>query len=87
MCSSSGGDRMSYKHNKAWRHRNKAKRNAERKRYYRKSQGAPMTGKTWSVTDSNFILTSEGPDSVIHTVIGCSVEAIQLKRSKLRKEV
>ena len=77
---------MSYENNKAWRHKHPSKRSVQRKRYYKKSQNAFMKGERWSDVDANFILTSEGPDSVMHTILERSVEAIQLKRCKLRKE-
>jgi len=78
---------MPYKDNKAWRLKYPSKRSIQRKRYYKKSQNAFMKGETWSNTDEKFILTSEGPDSVMHTIIERSIQAIQLKRCKLRKEI
>lgn len=78
---------MAYKHNKAWRLRNIAKRNAQRKRYYNKFS-YPLRGhRRWSVVDADFILTSNACDVVLHIVLNRSVQAIQNKRCKLLKEL
>jgi len=76
---------MSYKHNKAWRLRNTAKRNAQRKKYYKKFPGPPGR-RRWSIIDADFILTSKLCDRSIRSLIGRSVQAIQNKRCELNKE-
>lgn len=76
---------MSYKHNKAWRLRNTDKRNAERKRNYHKHPGLYLAGAKWTVEDSDFVLAATAPDRALHVLLGRSVQAIQIRRCKLRK--
>ena len=77
---------MTYKHNKVWRLRNVAKRNAQRKRYYNKHPNLLAEYKRWSVLDADLILMSKGTDRALHIVLGRSIQAIQSKRYALNKE-
>ena len=72
-----------------WRKRFPEKRNEERKRYYDQFlSGNFNEGKWWSQEDDQLILNRPHlHDRVLHKILGRSVEAIQVRRSKLRKKI
>jgi hypothetical protein len=80
----------SYACHKAWRLKNPKKRNAERKKYYDKHRDNPQNSrrskKRWSKGEIERIISFDlSVDAIIAKEIGRSVEAIQVKRSKLIK--
>ena len=78
---------MSYKRNKAWRLKNTEKRNIQRKKYYNRfSSGNWRHRKRWDLTE---ILSLSLPfgDVYLHNVLGRSVQAIQIMRCRLAKEL
>lgn len=81
---------MSYIHNKAWRLHNPNKRYEGKQRYYEKHREHPENrrnaGQEWTLSEMALITAPERPvDSVLAKKLGRSVEAIQLKRSSMKK--
>lgn len=60
-------------------------RNAQRSRYYRKSQGGENSRQPYTLEEIDMILAHEIPDTEIAKKLGRSVQAIQGKRWKLQK--
>jgi len=77
-----GGRKLThYEQNKRWRKKNPAKRLAGKTRYYAQTQGAPNTGKHWTMTEVERITATDRPtDRELYTELGRSVKAIQIKR-------
>lgn len=78
----------SYVHNKTWRIRHPKKRYESKKRYYRRHRNNPQnrknSGQEWTPSELKRITARvRPPDSVLARKIGRSVEAVQVKRSKL----
>lgn len=74
---------------KKWREENPEKRKAEKKKYYKKNREHPknqrMSGTFWTEEDLFLIIsTKKESDAIIARIIGRSVQAIQVKRSKLK---
>ena len=57
------------------------------RRYYKKTENAPNKGMLWTDGDIVMILERKHSDTELSAMIGRSVRAIQMKRSKLKKEV
>jgi len=76
---------MGYKDNKKWRLKHPEERNKQRKRYYKQFQNAKNSRKRWSPEDIDEVLFSHPCDRDLSHEIGRSVQAIQVKRSKLWK--
>lgn len=76
---------MAYVHSKAWRKKNPEKRNMERKRNYALSakNNANRRQKYTTGVDT-LILNSPLMDRELHYVIGRSVQAIQIRRTRLK---
>ncbi len=76
---------MSYACNKRWRKRFPEKRKEERNRYYNKtSTGNSKSFQRWSQKDDIIVMTSSLTDPQIHSKIGRSVRAIQVRRCKIK---
>ena len=75
-----------YKHNKAWRIRHPDRRYAQKARYYRKHNiNKSRSGHNWTRHEMVAITDSGRPGDVeLSRLLSRSVEAIQVKRSKLR---
>lgn len=79
----------SYEANKKWRLANPKKRGKSKDTYYRKHRYRGMNRKRYSPADEELILTKklDGKkylDRDIASLIGRSLKAVQVKRSKLR---
>ena len=59
-------------------------RNAQKLRYFRKTQGGENTGKKWTRDDIVMIMESRITDTELAHSIGRSVGAIQTMRSKIK---
>ncbi len=77
---------MSYAANKKWRLRYPDRRNSQKKRYYKKTAvGAKNSRIKWTTKEIDSIIASNKPrDTVLAKKLGRSVEAIQVKRSKIK---
>jgi hypothetical protein len=58
-------------------------RNAQRLRYYRKTQGHER--RLWTSEEIDMLMTSTMTDMELSDVIKRSVQAIQIKRNRLKK--
>ena len=68
-----------------WRKSHKAAWNKQKQRYY--ARGATDTRnykKQWTKEEDNVILAREMPDRILAKKLGRSVQAIQVRRSKLK---
>lgn len=80
-----------YEYNKAWRHNNIDKRNAERKNYYTRNNYAPRDNdgkiifRHWSDKESELVLAHSIPDRELAKKLKRSVQAIQAQRHRLKK--
>ena len=74
-----------YQYNKEWRKRYPRIWQATKKRYYQKTQGGDNEKARYIMMDEIDILSHRIPDSWLSSWIGRSVEAIQVKRCKLKK--
>lgn len=78
----------SYEATLRWRLKNPDKRNEQKKRNYRQTQGQQRTRRVWTEEEERQILaTPRETDATLAKRIGRSVQAIQLRRSKLLKTV
>lgn len=77
-----------YERNKKWR-KNKPKIWKKIKdRYYKKSEATAFNSKQlWTIYDCNLILMMSFSDSKIARMIGRSVKAIQVQRTRLKKKI
>ena len=73
-----------YKYHKKWRLVHTAQRNAERKRYYKKFQNAKDGGKRWEQWEIKMILAKEHNDRTLSKILSRSIQAIQVKRSRIK---
>lgn len=71
------------KYQKEWRLRNTAYRNKERERYYAQFRPALNSRIKWNDLDIDEILMAKYPDRILSLRLGRSVQAIQVKRSKI----
>ena len=71
-----------YEINKDWRHSHPEKWREGVRRYYRKSQDAPNRKERWSKEDIKLVMEHKMPDSELSKLIGRSVQAIQVQRSR-----
>lgn len=60
--------------------------NAQRMRYYQKTQDAINSGQRWSDEETELVMKHEMTDTEISKAIGRSVQAIQLRRYKQMKK-
>jgi hypothetical protein len=79
---------VSYADNKRWRKRNPKKRYLQEIRYYQRSnQNPPSSRDRWTGSDMTIIIASNRPcDRVLARKLGRSMQAIQVKRCRVRKE-
>lgn len=78
-----------YEANKRWRKKYPEKRKEERRRNYQKTSGAAKNFNhraLWTGLELAFIDLKNFPDKELHKILGRSVAAIQIQRSKLKKE-
>ena len=78
-----------YKWNKAWRYKYPAKRHQSSRRYYRKHRENPANRRNsraaWKPKEIALIIAPKHPpDPVLAKKLGRSVQAIQLKRMRVR---
>lgn len=83
---------MSYASNKKWRIHYPEKRSKEKGRYYKKHRENPLcqmnAGQEWTMKEDALITAPDKPfDTTLARQIGRSVEAIQLRRHRLKKLV
>ena len=75
---------MMNKAQKKWRNNNRDIFNEEKKRYYSKSaRDAYNFKKQWTHEEDNLVLKHEISDAELAKQIGRSVQAIQIRRSRL----
>jgi hypothetical protein len=60
-------------------------RNIHRKRNYAKTQGYPP--RDWTTQEMDLILSSNKTDAELSEILNRSVQSIQIKRCRLKKEV
>ena len=58
-------------------------RNAQRKRYYKKTQ--LYEKRAWTILEDELVLAHEVCDSVLSKQLGRSIQSIQVRRSRLLK--
>lgn len=74
---------MGYKHNKAWRLANPAKRQRGKQRHYAQTQGAENTGKPWTSAELERITADDRPcDRDLSAELGRSMQAISIARGR-----
>ena len=78
---------MTYIATKEWRAKHPERRNEQRRRYYRQFQNARNKGKKWTKDELDMILFFGFTDRELSRELGRSVGAIQVKRSKMFKEL
>ena len=77
---------MSYKNNKAWRKRNNATWQKEKRKYYKQFEvGAYNNRQRYTIREINMIIDKKYSDRVIAEKIKRTVKAIQVKRVRLNK--
>lgn len=74
-----------YEYNKTWRSKHPEKRYEGKKRYYKKTQNAKNRRNIWKKWEIERILEKDTCDHNLSKELGRSVEAIQIKRCKLKK--
>jgi len=72
-----------YKDMEKWREA----RNRQRARYYGKTSNAKNSGQPYTLKEMGLILDHNITDSELSKMLGRSVESIQIKRSRLKKEM
>lgn len=80
-----------YDYNKRWRLQNPAKRYEDKKRYHERCReriyGDPnkVVRRVWTSREINAIITENRPcDRAISESLGRTIQAVQVKRSKLK---
>ena len=76
-----------YEYNKRWREKHPDARLRAKKRNYAQTQGAPRSRQLWTSADDQTLLDWEGTDRELSHHLGRSVQAIQIRRVRLTKEV
>ena len=66
-----------------WRLRNTKGRNLQRKRYYDKYRRARNSHDRWKNWEERVVVFGHFPDNKLHLLLGRSIQAIQVKRSKI----
>lgn len=61
--------------------------NEQKTRYYRKTANAINHGKAWTSDEDKIVAEHKFTDRQISDMIGRSMEAIQIRRSRLKKMV
>ena len=76
---------MSYKYNKLWRERHPKLRYCGKKKYcQRNAVNRKNSGSHWTIEEERLVLSEGRPcDRVLARELGRSIQAIQIKRSKL----
>ncbi len=78
---------MSYEANKKWRKGNVKARNAQRKRYYGKSnKDNPNRGKLYELQDDLIIIKHSDIDKSLADKLGRSLQSVQLRRHRIFNE-
>jgi hypothetical protein len=75
-----------YQYTKEWRKKNPAKYQAMKKKYYARFAGAINNinhGHIWSTEELILLEADELTDRELHVLIGRSVNAIQIRRSRM----
>jgi len=62
-------------------------RNGCNSRYYKRTEDAPNKKLRWTLGEINMILKKEHSDMELSALLGRSVKAIQIKRSKLNADI
>lgn len=76
-----------YAQNKLWRKRHPSVWQAGKQRYYRQFEAAAYNRyQSWTVEELELIMGKKYSDREIAAKIGRSVRAIQVKRTRLRKD-
>lgn len=74
-----------YAYWKAWRLANPKTRNRQRKTHYAKTRDAANRGQEWTNAEMEAITADDRPaDKILSGNLGRSVQAIQVKRAKIR---
>lgn len=73
--------------NKRWRKRNPEARQRHRRANYAQTQGAPNTGKHWTERDDRTLLEWTGTDRELSAELARSVQAIQVRRTRITRDV
>lgn len=76
---------FNYVVHKAWRKKYPEKRRELTKRYYDRFRDRPNRGQPWTDDDDEQVLAHAIPDRELSERIGRGVQAIQLRRSRLKK--
>jgi hypothetical protein len=74
-------------YNKQWRKNNLEKWQKMKKKYYDQFRPAINERQPYTDHDDVMICTSRLSDRDLHEILGRSVEAIQVRRSKIRKRI
>jgi hypothetical protein len=75
-----------YEYNKTWRHRHPSIRNRGKTSYYRRlAKNRINKGKRWSKKHKRLVIAHEYTDRLLAQMLGRSVQAIQILRTKLKK--
>lgn len=79
---------MAYEHTKSWKKRNPEKRNAQRRKNYKSTAaGNIREGSKWIQEEDRLLINFDMSDRYLHSIIGRSVQAIQLRRHKLKHKL
>jgi hypothetical protein len=78
---------MSAEYNRLWRQRNPEKwRESKQRNYSQTVVGNFNEGRGYDQHDDLLILNSSYSDRELHSIIGRSVQGIQVRRSRLKKD-
>lgn len=69
---------------KRWRQRHPEARREERRKNYAATRGGHATGLRWGQEEDRLLFDFEGTDRELSAKIGRSVQAIQIRRSRIR---
>ena len=75
---------MAYRHNKAWRNRNRSMWNEVKKRNYARG-GRQGLYKPWTPDEDRLVLGHDIPDRRLASKLGRSVQSIQIRRWRLKR--
>lgn len=74
-----------YRRNRAWRYRHPAGRNKQRRRNYARSRGGEREREAWTPQEDAAVLEHAVADRILAGELGRSVQAIQIRRARLKK--
>lgn len=79
---------MSYENRKRWKRRNPQKvQEAKQRNYKQTAVGNFNEGRWFDQHDDLLVLNSSCSDRELHSIIGRSVQSIQIRRSKLKRRL